>query len=198
VCDLLSTADTPLPFDQTCQIALDVLDVLKYLHKEGVVHGNIKPSNLLFRTNGKVAIADVGPMRGLLHANQLTATGRAVGAMRFTPHEELIDFKHASATSDVWSMAATLYFLFTLDLPRDEYADQSGLDAALKNPVVPIAERWAEVPSELARCIDRALSDDISVRPKDGANLHRDTTEALHALPRHLRMPRSKRCTSSQ
>ena len=76
-------------------------------------------------------------------------------------------------------MAAMLYFLLTLDFPRDEYADQSELEAALGNPIVPITERWAEVPGELAHCIDRALSDDIHVRPRDAAQLRKDMTAAL-------------------
>ena len=102
--------------------------------------------------------------------------------MRFTPREQFIDFDYSAPASDVWSMAATLYFLLTLNLPRDEYSDQSELEA-LMNPIVPIAERSAEVPGELARCIDRALSDDVHVRPKDGAHLRKDMMAALGLYP---------------
>jgi serine/threonine protein kinase len=175
VLDLLSAADAPLPVGRACQLVLDALEVLEYLHGQGVVHGNIRPSHLLVRDNGSVAIANSGRANGLFRSGQMG--GRSM--MCFAPREWFIDLERSIPTSDVWSMAATLYFLLTLDFPRDEYADQSVPKAALDNPVVPIAERWAEVPGELAHCIDRALSDDIHVRPRDAAQLRKDMTAAL-------------------
>jgi len=179
VFDLLSISDTPLPFERTCQVVLEALDTVAYLHGEGLVHGNIKPSNVLVRTTGSVAIADYGLTLGLLHAGQFIATGRRVGRARFMPHEALVNFERAAPTWDVWSMAATLYFLLTLDLPRDEYADQSDLEVVLENSAIPIAERWTGVPAELARCLDRALSDDVRVRPMDAAQLRKNIVRAL-------------------
>ena len=184
VFDLVSASNKSLPFDQTCEIVLQALNTLVYLHGEGVIHGNIKPTNLLVRADGSAALTDLGLTRGLLHDGQIVVTSRTADATRFLPRERLIDVKHSTPASDIWSMAATLYFLLTLELPRDEYADQSALEVGLKNPVVPIAERWAKIPGDLARCIDRALSDDIHVRSKDGAQLRTDlmTALALHSL----------------
>jgi DNA-binding NtrC family response regulator/serine/threonine protein kinase len=190
VLDLLPDSDAPLPFDRTCEIVLQALEVLEYLHSEGVIHGNIKPSNLLFRANGSIAVADFGLTEGFLHNGQFISSGRAAGTVRFMPHERLIDVKQVAAASDVWSMAATLYFLLTADLPRDEYADQNELEVALKNPLVPIAERWVEIPAALARCIDRALSNDIRVRPKDGAEFRNDMMTTLGLYP--IKRPRGE------
>jgi serine/threonine protein kinase len=194
VFDLLSTSDEPLPFARSCQIVLEALDALDRLHSEGIVHGNIKPSNLLVRANDSVVIADFGLAKHLLHDGQISVTSRTAGTMHFTPRERFVDFKRSVPASDVWSMAATLYFLLTRDFPRDRYADQSVLDAAFNNPIVPIAERWAEVPGEFAHCIDRALSDDIHVRPRDAAQLRKEMTAALAiydpATPNNSQLPK--------
>jgi hypothetical protein len=50
-------------------------------------------------------------------------------------------------------MAATLHFALTLELPRDEYTGQTPIDAARDNPIVPVTERRADLPTELAHGI---------------------------------------------
>jgi hypothetical protein len=76
-------------------------------------------------------------------------------------------------------MAATLYFLLTLELPREQYAGQSELVAALDN--APLAIRhWApDLPIALADCIDGALSRDVARRPQDGGAFRRELRRAL-------------------
>ncbi|HET7499391.1 MAG TPA: sigma 54-interacting transcriptional regulator [Kofleriaceae bacterium] len=179
VLDLLSTADASLSFERTSQIMLDALAGLAYLHGKGAIHRNVKPGNLMVRADGSVAIAHLGLATSLLATGRPGATQVAPGVARFTPREQIIALSEASPASDVWSMAATFYFLLTLDMPREELADQSELEAALQNPVVPIAERAAGVPDELARCVDRALSDNAFARPAHGAAFRNTVVAAL-------------------
>jgi Protein kinase domain len=176
--DLLSEADVPLPPARACELVLQALDGLAYLHARGIVHRDLKPGNLLVRDDGSVVIADLGIAKQL-NAGALTASARAGGTAAFAPREQLLDFRSASPASDVWSMVATLYFLLTLDLPRDAYSDQTELEAAMENPVIPIAERWPEVPLPLARCLDRALSEERGKRPADAAALRAELVAAL-------------------
>jgi hypothetical protein len=179
VLDLLSEADAPLPVDHACRLVLEALDGLAYLHRERVVHRDIKPGNLLLHPDGRIVIADFGLAKSLTDTGALSAAGIAGGTARFAPPEQLLDFKDAGPTSDVWSMAATLYFLLTLELPRDEYADQTELEAALENPVVPLRGRAPGLPPALASCIDRALSVRIEDRPLDGGAFSQEIEIAL-------------------
>lgn len=177
--DLVSHDDAPLAPDRAVRMVIDALDGLAYLHRNGIVHRDIKPGNLLVRDDDRVVIADFGLAKHFLTSGQITATGKAAGTVRFAPPEQLVDVKRAGLACDVWSMAATLYFLLTLELPRDEYADQSEIEAALENPIVSIAERWPAVPAPLARCIDAALSIDAAARPRDGGALRDELAAAL-------------------
>lgn len=169
--DLVLERDAPMAPEEACRAVMDALEGLAYLHGRGIVHRDLKPGNLLVRRDGRVAIGDLGIAKSLADAGQLSMTGEVRGTLRFAPREQLLDSKRVPCASDVWSIAATLYFLLTLELPREEYADQSDLEAALENPIVPIRERRPELPERLARCIDRALSIEIAARPRDGAEL---------------------------
>ncbi|HEY0985825.1 MAG TPA: serine/threonine-protein kinase [Kofleriaceae bacterium] len=191
--DLVSEVDAPLALEQACSMVLRALEGLAFLHAMGVVHRDIKPSNLLLGEDDRVVIADFGLAKSLSELGQLTSTGKAAGTVRFAPPEQLVDFKRAPPASDVWSMSATLYFLLTLELPRDEYAGQSELDAALENPIVPLAERCPGMAGPIADCIDRALSSDIDLRPRNGAALRDELSAALHAARYHEAAPEPPR-----
>jgi serine/threonine protein kinase len=153
---------------------LDALDGLAQLHTHSIAHGAIKPANLLVR-EASVAVAGTA-LAARVHSAELHG-GRA--SARFVSPELLAGDAPPEPTSDIWSMAATFYFLLTLELPRDEYAGQTQLEAAAHNPIVPIRERSTEVPAALARCIDRALSPD---RPASAAAF-REQLLALEATP---------------
>lgn len=179
VLDMLDERGAALPVPLACQCVLDALDGLAYLHAHGAVHRDIKPGNLLLRDNRDVVIADFGLAKGVAQPG-LTPGWIAAGTLHFAAHEQLEDFRSAGPASDVWSMAATLYFLLTLELPRDQYAGQSDLVAALDNPST-VIRHWApDLPIALADCIDGALSREVARRPRDGGAFRSELFRALH------------------
>lgn len=179
--DALADRVAPLPVKDACEIVLQALEGLAYLHDTGTWHCDLKPGNLLLRTDDSVAIADFGIARQLGRTSRWTGP---VGTARFAPPEQLGPNRQTSPAADVWSMAATLYFMLTLELPRDEYAGQDEIQAAVSNPVVPITERWPAAPPPLAACIDRALSADPRMRPSDGGMLRNALITAFESVTR--------------
>jgi serine/threonine-protein kinase len=179
VADSMAELDEPLPVARACQIALDALQGLDYLHGRHAPHGGIKPGNLLYDLDGQIVIADLGLAHSLIDYPSLPIDLIDSSMVRFSPVEVLAGVRGAVAASDVWSMAATLYLLLTLEPPRERFADQSEIDAALDNPPVPIRERRPDLPAPVARCIDRALAPAIGDRPRDAAALRGELLAAL-------------------
>jgi tetratricopeptide (TPR) repeat protein len=164
VLDRLSEDDAPLAPREAHLLVLDALAVVAHLHDRGIAHGDLEPGNLLLRGDGSVAIA--GP--GLTARRALPELRHATDAPRLAPPELLRD-EPPTPASDVWGLAAIYYFLLTLEYPRDEYADQSQLEAALNNPIVSLGRRRPDLPPALIQGIDAALSPVREARPRDAA-----------------------------
>jgi serine/threonine protein kinase len=190
--DTVLERGAPLAAGEATEYVVQALQGLAFLHVRGIAHGDLKPSNLLVRDDGRVAIGDVGFTTRLIDTGTLQRA-RALDSIRFAPREQLAEGREGLSVSDVWSMAATLYFLISLELPRETYSNQTELEAARHNAVVPIRERLSEVPERLADCIDRALSIDLAYRPRDAAELARQLVDAIPSAHYKPVRPQSQR-----
>jgi serine/threonine protein kinase len=165
-------------------LMLQVLDGLSYAHAKGFVHRDLKPHNMLL-TDGTPAVAkvsDFGLAKNFEQAgfSGFTATGAVVaGTFAFMAREQLIDFRFVKPVSDVWSAAATLYFLVTAYFPRDFGPGEDEMEIILRGGVVPILERNPAIPVRLAQVIDRALADDLAHRFDSAAAFSAALKEAL-------------------
>ena len=136
--------------DEATRAVLQALEGLAHLHAHGIAHGDIKPTNLLVRCDGRIAIGDHGFTTKLVDMGYPEAGERAPNSVRFSAPEQLDGHRKPQLASDVWSMAATLYFLLTLETPRDTYSDQTEREAAQKRKKDEKEQRKAEkkgVPS---------------------------------------------------
>jgi len=165
---MLQRRQTALPVALAGRIALQALDGLAYAHERGFVHRDLKPENLLV-TDAEargVKITDFGLAKSFQQAglSGMTATGAAAGTLSFMPREQLTSFRTVKPVSDVWSMAATIYFTLTRQFARDFKPGVDPLQVILKGGVVPIRVRDPRLPAPLAEVIDRALTDDARAR----------------------------------
>lgn len=142
---------------------------LEHAHNHRVVHRDIKPENILLElgANGMNArMADFGLAKSFAKAglSGMTVTGMIGGTLQFMPLEQLTQFKYVQPASDVWSMAATLYFILTGQFVRDALPGQDPLQVVLESPNVPVQDRNPSVPREVAKVIDLALTQDLKER----------------------------------
>ncbi|MFC9243302.1 protein kinase [Streptomyces sp. NPDC057136] len=160
---LLQRRGGRLPVDEAVGLALQALDGLEHAHRQGVVHRDLSPSNILLHrdTDGSMTakISDFGLAKAFDRAglSGLTRTGEAAGKPWFMPAQQVINFKDAKPTGDVWALAACLYNMLTGAYPRDFPRGEDPWRIVLESPAVPVREREPDVPQALAGVIDQAL-----------------------------------------
>lgn len=189
----------PLDPETAVHITLQALDGLEYGHNfefqylqedgsvrstKGLVHRDIKPSNILLQTEGEkriAKVADFGLAKAFALSGQsgLTRTGSSAGTPWFIPRQQILDFKHATSEVDIWSMAATLYFMLTGKYPREFQEKQDPYVIITQKSAVPIGKRNSAVPEKLAQVIDKALIDDPEIVFKTVPEFRKALIEAI-------------------
>ncbi len=165
--DLQLVVETGGPLDPGAAVEAitDVLAGLALVHELGVVHRDVKPSNIVLGADGRARLADFGIAR--LDGNQtgLTSTGTVLGTYAYAAPEQLEDPRSAGPQADVYAAAATLTFLLTTRTPF-------GLHDPARQDVL-----LAGLPPHLARAIRRGCAADPRKRPQGALGLARALRE---------------------
>ena len=150
-----------VPVEDAVRIAQEVLKGLAIIHQEHVFHRDIKPENILM--DGRVAkVADLGIAR-ILDSNELAST--TTGTIYYMS-PEILGEEGASFPSDIWSLGVTLYEMLAGKLPFGTKDTSIGTIADLirKSEHVPVCEVCRNIPVQLSRIVDRAMSKQASKR----------------------------------
>jgi serine/threonine-protein kinase len=182
--DLLRSRGGKLPVSEAGPLMLDALDGLAFAHRQGFVHRDLKPDNLLLVTSRKRKIAkvsDFGLAKNFESAgfSGHTVTGSFGGTPSYMPREQVVNFKRMKPASDVWSMAATLYNMLTGQTPRNFRRDVDPIQIILQDGTIPIRERNAKIPHKIAEVIDRCLSNDLKERYQNADQMRAALTKVL-------------------
>ena len=144
----------------------DCLAGLACMHAQRIVHGNLKPSNLLFSQAGgrrcaKLADFALLPTLQRVLAAAGTAAGDDTDALPFVPPERAGSPHLLSQAADVWSLGAIFYYLLTGHHPRTGGASGAAGSNPIQDRLVPIRMHYRVVPRSLdglLDLIDRALA----------------------------------------
>jgi len=151
------TQQTYLPPEETTKIIKGVASALDYAHRNGVIHRDVKPSNIMINRDGQPILTDFGLVMLPLQSSQVTL-GSVFGTPHYVAPEQAISSADAVPASDIYSLGVVLFEMATNRVPFD---DPSPLSVALKHvsdaPPSPVTLN-PNLPLPLEDVILKALS----------------------------------------
>jgi serine/threonine-protein kinase len=161
----------PCPVPVAISYVRQVLAALRYAHRNGIVHRDIKPHNVLVDHEGRVKVADFGIARA--GSSQITEAGSIIGTAQYLSPEQARGAP-VDESSDLYSTGIVLYELLTGDLP---FTGETPVEIAMKHlsqvPPSPSSIR-PEVPRDLDLVVLRALAKEPADRYRSAKEMDRD------------------------
>jgi WD40 repeat protein len=162
------------------RIGVQAAEALEHAHQQGVLHRDVKPSNLLLDTRGSVWVTDFG-LAKVEELPNLTLTGDILGTLRYMPPEAFDG--RADQRGDVYSLGLTLYELLALR-PAFEEKERNRLIKQVTTTEPPRLEKLnRQVPRELATIVHKAIEREPARRYPTAAALAEDLQRFLADEP---------------
>ena len=164
----------PLPIAQAIAFTLEILDALRFAHRHGIIHRDVKPHNILIGGE-RLKVTDFGIARA--GASQMTEAGSIMGTAQYLSPEQARGAP-VTASSDLYSVGIVLYEMLTGKVP---FSGDSAIEIAMKHlnelPKPPSKLR-PEIPPELDHVVLRALAK----APEDRYQTAEEFADDLHRV----------------
>jgi len=161
----------PCPVPVAISYVRQVLAALRYAHRNGIVHRDIKPHNVLVDHEGRVKVADFGIARA--GSSQMTEAGSIIGTAQYLSPEQARGAP-VDESSDLYSTGILLFELLTGKVP---FTGETPVEIAMKHlsqvPPAPSSVR-SEVPHDLDLVVLRALAKEPADRYRSAKEMDRD------------------------
>ncbi len=196
--DLLAT-EGRLPVEQVLAIGADLARALAHAHAAGILHRDVKPGNVFFTASGVAKLGDFGLATGP-DRSSITLEGLMVGTAAYMPPEQAMGAA-VDATSDLYSLGATLYHLATGRPPFpgedpvaviSQHLHAAAVAPSWHNPQIPAAleslilRLLAKRPEERPRSAEAVAGELAGIRP-DAAPAPEESPAAANPLDRLAR-----------
>jgi len=169
-----------IPIQEVLVIAMQIIRAVNAAHKKGILHRDIKASNIMLTEEGLVKVLDFG-LAKFVDASSLTGVGVIMGSPAYMA-PEVIRGEPPDQRSDIFAIGVVLYELLSGRLPFSGNNPSTTMYAVLNTPPPSFREAGREVPGELEALILKALS-------KEAARRHQNPDEMLNDLENIRELP---------
>ena len=157
----------PVSVPDACEIACQAARGLQHAHERGIVHRDVKPSNLMVTRSGVVKVLDLGLALLRHDRTELTMSGQIMGTLDYMAPEQLRDSHNIDHRADIYALGALLYTLLAGATPYGATAYRSPIDkidSIIRDSVHPITDLRTDIPERLQAVTEQMLAKDPANR----------------------------------
>lgn len=155
----------PMALEPCLELLEQLASGLEYVHRHGVVHGAVKPSNILVDAEGWARLSDVGIIHSVARAGGTAPEWRRLLSPEFMAPEQF-DRRHVGPVADQFSLAAVAHVFLTGASVRPSWHRNPDLPLEIPDTAPPVTIRRDRLAPAVADAIERALARDPSGRHK--------------------------------
>jgi serine/threonine protein kinase len=191
----------PLTLEAFFDLAIQIADALNALHTNGIMHEDIKPSNIFVNPIGWAKVFDFGlaEFSGALNGQDpgqlcrrwqsiLTGEANALGTIPYMAPEQIFG-EVLDTRVDLFSFGVVLYEMLTGRRPFQGTTSSAVVEAIIARPIVPVSALRPGLPDSLGKIVEKALEKDREYRCQSAAELRAD----LRRVQRGLRLEPPRR-----
>lgn len=158
-----------LPAPEAIRILEGVAAGLDAIHQRGIVHRDVKPSNILLGEDGAVKVADLG-IAALPDRTRITVSGSVIGSLSYMAPEQL-DSAPSTPAVDIYALAAVAYEMLSGQKARPETNAVTLAHAIATQPPPNLRDTWPQAPPAAADLLARGMARDPAQRPRSAGEL---------------------------
>ena len=172
--------DNLLPVRQAVNLAATVADALDYAHRQGIVHRDVKPSNIMLTKENAIKVTDFGIAR--ITTSTKTQTTMIMGTPNYMSPEQVIG-NHVDGRADIFSLGVVLFELLTSEKPFQADSIPALLFKIAHEPPRSIRAIRSDLPQRAEAILDRALQKNAAHRYQHAGELAQDLRACIESLP---------------
>lgn len=156
-----------LPLSEITHVLCQVASALDYAHRQGVVHRDVKPANIMIDREGNAYLTDFGVAKIVSGVSGLTASG-TIGTPAYMAPEQGMSGR-IDGRSDLYALGVLFYQLVTGALPFDSDTPVAVILMHINDPVPPVVEKLPDLPEGIEAFMQKAMAKDPDERFQTGS-----------------------------
>ncbi|MBN1657744.1 MAG: serine/threonine protein kinase [Anaerolineae bacterium] len=160
----------PVEPDLAVSIVAQVAEALDHAHQRGLVHRDVKPSNILMSRDGRPLLTDFGIAKAVHETTGLTRTGTSIGTPEYMAPEQ-IQGQKVDGRTDIYALGIVLYEMLVGWVPFSSTTPVATLYKQVNDPPPPLRQANVSVPDWLDKVVAKALAKTPNARFQSGAEM---------------------------